>query len=208
MNKPTDLRLAELAALSYKRFTLSVGDVQILVVQEDGVVVVVVRGTSSPLDWLRGLRFVPWYSWRLGWCHSGFLKGARGVWSQLIGILAGMDGPVYLVGHSLGGAVATVLAAMLLLVGRSPVALVTFGSPRVGAARLGKILSRVPTRRYVNGSDPVPLVPWLLGFYRHVGKVIELIDTDAAIVGDHFMKDYIPHLEAHLGLDGGAARHT
>ena len=67
MSGPTDLRLAELAALSYKQFTLSIGDVQILVVQEDGAVVVAVRGSSSPLDWLRGLRFLPWYNWKLGW---------------------------------------------------------------------------------------------------------------------------------------------
>ena len=201
MSGPTDLRLAELAALSYKQFTLSVGDVQILVVQEDGAVVVVVRGTSSPFDWLRGLRFLPWYSWRLGWCHSGFLKGARLVWFKLMERLAEMDGPVYLVGHGMGGAVATDLAAMLLLVGRPPVALVTFGSPRVGAGRLGRILAGIPTRRYVNGSDPVPLVPWLLGFYKHVGKAIELADANVTIVGDHFMSDYIPHLEAHLGLE-------
>jgi hypothetical protein len=68
--------------------------------------------------------------------------------------------PIILVGHSYGGAVASVTAARLLLAdpGRD-VRLLTFGSPRPGDARLQALLSRARQIHVANVGDPVPLLP-------------------------------------------------
>ena len=66
----------------------------------------------------------------------------------------------YCVGHSLGGAVASVLA--LYVQGRNLQAihnLITFGSPKVGTSQFGDTLTGTFVCRWMNDDDPVPLVP-------------------------------------------------
>ena len=83
------------------------------------------------------------------------------------GLLAGISGkPIYVAGHSLGGAVAVVASAMI---GRDEVAACyTFGSPRVGN-RTFDVYVKPPHYRIVNGWDVVPLVPFTLMRYNHGG---------------------------------------
>ena len=88
---------------------------------------------------------------------------------------------VWVTGHSLGGALATLCALELAAsvdAGRRSgldVRMVNFGSPRVGNAAFVRLYnSLVPhSLRLVNGSDAVPTVPALLG-YRHVHHGIRL----------------------------------
>ncbi|MFO0953379.1 MAG: lipase family protein [Isosphaeraceae bacterium] len=101
--------------------------------------------------------------------------------------------PVWLTGHSLGAALATVAAETL---GRSRVkGLYTFGSPRVGD---GTFRSRfdVPCHRYVNHSDVVPHLPpgGLTGDYVHVGELC-FFDRDGRLGGD---PTPFEHLEAQF----------
>jgi len=68
--------------------------------------------------------------------------------------------PVILVGHSLGGAMAALVAASYANFTPSrPISLLTYGCPRVGDIRLKNAL--VPVRRVwmANRGDPVPAVP-------------------------------------------------
>jgi len=73
------------------------------------------------------------------------------------------------VGHSYGGAVSAVLAAMYkrFLPNRS-VELLTFGCPKPGDQRLADLLAAVPSMNIVNNDDPIPSMPpslvWLLPF--------------------------------------------
>ncbi len=65
--------------------------------------------------------------------------------------------PLFITGHSLGGAVATV-ATRRLDATRQIAACYTYGSPRVGTEEwVGRIKS--PVYRIVNSADPVPMVP-------------------------------------------------
>jgi pimeloyl-ACP methyl ester carboxylesterase len=72
-------------------------------------------------------------------------------------------------GHSLGGAIATLAAAQLRNLGYS-VALFTFGSPRVGGAKLSAFISGQQGGNYrvTHWNDPVPRVPLLIMGYVHV----------------------------------------
>jgi pimeloyl-ACP methyl ester carboxylesterase len=76
---------------------------------------------------------------------------------------------VTVVGHSLGGAIASLAAAQLRNTGLS-VALYTFGSPRIGGSRISSYISNQPggTFRVTHWNDPVPKVPLLTMGYVHI----------------------------------------
>ena len=62
-----------------------------------------------------------------GRVHDGFYDEVEKVWPELIKLIKPKNLPLYMCGHSLGGAMATIAASRL-----KTEALYTFGSPRVG----------------------------------------------------------------------------
>ncbi len=171
----TPARLAELSQRAYRESTWKAGGAEALYAEEEDAMVIAFRGTEFDFgDIVADLRGLPWPDGDLGWCHSGFVKGARRLWPRIARVVLGTPRAVVLTGHSKGAAEATLAAALMTLAGKPPKELVTFGSPRVGMGRLGRILAGVPVARYVNGADCVPRHPWPLWRYRHVGEEIRL----------------------------------
>ncbi len=80
---------------------------------------------------------------------------------------------VYLVGHSLGGAVVTLVAARLLDMGVNPeqIEVITFGAPAVGNEAFEKMYDgKFRITRIVAPDDPVPIaLRKVYGGYRHIG---------------------------------------
>lgn len=114
-----------------------------------------------------------------GQLHRGFCAAAGSVYD---GILAALpkSARVVVSGHSLGGAVATIIADWLLSGGYQVETVITFGSPRVGNRAWARTYNRLlaeRTYRIVNAGDPVPHVPWVFGTYRHVETLIYLNNT-------------------------------
>ena len=89
--------------------------------------------------------------------HRGFLR-AFGHVKDLIqaDLKSHADIPVYITGHSLGGALA--ILATRLLVSSSQGACYTFGGPRVGTSQVDDEI-KTPIYRIVNSADAVPRVP-------------------------------------------------
>jgi Lipase (class 3) len=135
--------------------------------KEKKLAVVAFRGTDAndPSDLADDADFVP-TSWQKGGrVHRGFAKALEEIWSDLQRGLQTIDCRVLFTGHSLGAAMATLLASA-----RKPDFLYTFGSPRVGDAEFVSCLEKVPNSRYVDCCDLVARIPpELLGF-THVGK--------------------------------------
>lgn len=81
---------------------------------------------------------------------------------------------VYLVGHSLGGAVVTLVAARLLDMGinAEQMEVITFGAPAVGNEAFQKMYDgKVRITRVVVPDDPVPVaLRKVFGGYRHIGS--------------------------------------
>jgi len=84
MSEGTAARVAVAARLAQAAYrespTYCWQDVHALRRDEDGVPYVSFRGTTRDLeDWLRDLEVWPERCPHLGWCHAGFLTGARAI---------------------------------------------------------------------------------------------------------------------------------
>ena len=99
-----------------------------------------------------------------GKVHVGFKGEINKVWPAIEKAIANIDS-LYITGHSLGAAMATVAASRVQSKVR---ALITFGSPRVGDAEFVKNLT-VEHYRVQNNCDDVTKVPFRLMGFRHHG---------------------------------------
>jgi len=156
---------------------VSVENAQAWVYFGAGKIVVACRGTepSQFADVLADLKTIPVRHERNGMVHSGFWEEANKVYPGILkAVKAGRKNKekVYVCGHSLGGAMAVLVAAELQPNG----GLHTFGQPRVGNAEFLKCLSDLSYYRYRNNNDIVTAVPpsWL--FFKH-GGVLRYINT-------------------------------
>ena len=89
-----------------------------------------------------------------GKVHQGFLNALKEVRDGIDRVLQPIQGKLLFTGHSLGAALATLLASI-----RNPDFLYTFGSPRVGDAEFAATLKSVSNRRYVDCCDVVARMP-------------------------------------------------
>ena len=115
--------------------------------------------------------------------HQGFYTAYKSVESRLNEIIiAHKPAPVYVTGHSLGGALAMV--ATRFIANRSEGACYTFGAPRVGNEAFAEQIF-TPVYRVVNESDGVPGVPpahwqmagliWLADRFEWMASVIPVL---------------------------------
>jgi hypothetical protein len=129
--------------------------------------VVAFRGTDKddPTDVHYDLDFKlePWP--RGGRVHAGFAHALAAVREPLNSKLQSIEGRILFTGHSLGAAMATLLASE-----RPPASLYTFGSPRVGDADFVATLKGVDNHRYVDCCDIVTRIPLEGMGYAHFGR--------------------------------------
>jgi len=170
-------------------------NIQAYAARTDESIVVAFRGTEPNVlrDWYTD------FDARLDTCplgdgagrvHDGFWRGVDGIWPALRAQLAAWSGspalPIWLCGHSLGGALALVAALRLqtdaALVGRLA-GVYTYGQPRVGDAAFASFANSLLGPRYfrfVNDLDIVPHVPpAMVSDYRHAG-VLVYFDKDGS----------------------------
>lgn len=102
-----------------------------------------------------------------GWVHNGFQTELEKVWKDVLKVMGDKlaSRKLYVCGHSLGGAMATIAASRL-----NPHALYTYGSPRVGTKKFVKNIT-CKHYRHVNNNDIVPKVPFAFLGYRHHGEL-------------------------------------
>jgi len=129
--------------------------------------VVAFRGTDKddPTDVLDDVD-VPLVDWQgTSKVFDGFKDALGEVQGPLLGALQPINYKLLITGHSLGAAVATLLASL-----KTPTALYTIGSPRVGDAAFVASLADVPSGRYVDCCDVVTELPPEALAYAHLGN--------------------------------------
>ena len=147
-------------------------------------------------DVARDLRAFPWYDERTGWAHAGFLKGARNVVEQVLLGQFHPEEPLYLAGHSLGGAMAHIAASMLCAEGFYVRDCVTFGSPRVF---IGERKLAYSATNYRHPGDPVTRVPFRWGIrYRHAPQPVELPKSSVVRWNPHAVENYVDAMEKYF----------
>jgi triacylglycerol lipase len=90
--------------------------------------------------------------------HSGFDLAARAIYDDVRPHLKN-GYKTYVTGHSLGGAVAAILAIYMIEDGAAVERVVTFGQPRFTTTDGAKRLSFMPLTRIVDENDIIPMVP-------------------------------------------------
>ncbi|MGA9436528.1 MAG: lipase family protein [Roseobacter sp.] len=108
--------------------------------------------------------------------HRGFQRDATAIYDDVIPHLR-KDWPIRITGHSLGGAIAGLLAAYFEKQGYTVERIVTFGQPKIATKLPEDFVLQVGTR-VVNNLDVVPMVPpYTPGRqYQHFGSEVILRD--------------------------------
>jgi len=141
--------------------------------QENGISIIVIRGTANDANVLSDIDVRLVSDTRTGIkLHKGFRDAAVTI-MQIIDTTKTLEHTVHVTGHSLGGAVAQIIGMWLHKRGKN-VQVFSYGSPKVS----DQVLSGgQPTHwRVVRRSDPIPFSPpWP---YRHTGLFIDSQDLD------------------------------
>lgn len=147
-----------------------------------GMAVICFRGTKEVRDWMTNLKISPVpikdeeTSVIIGSMHEGFHDAYRSLHSEIEHCLKGHEYlPLYITGHSLGGALAVV--ATWYQSSNRLGACYTFGAPRVcDQALMDKF--KTPIYRIVNGPDPVPFIPpsgRTIDFFKIVSRMLAAV---------------------------------
>lgn len=184
----SDRRLCQLCADSYTEpLHYSDGATHFLLTKEDGHTIIAFRGSDSKLDWARNFLAFP-----LSGKHAGFLASATKAWARVPS-----EGPIVLTGHSAGGAIAKLIAAFFVGVGKAPVKVTTFGAPKVfgGIFHSAYEISwhEVAGTDYVNGGDPVPLTP---AHYRRIRDLKAIGENSRIRFEDHLIAEYLTSMQS------------
>lgn len=157
------------------------------VIKHENYVVAAFRGTDEIGDWLDNINAVS-RPGPLGAVHTGFYFALMDIWPQMKSVIRAYrrtpsgdpDRPLWLTGHSLGGALATLAAATLIEADETFYGAYTYGSPRAGDqgfARNFNVEAKGKVFRFQNNSDIVTRVPARLMGYSHVGSFIYISES-------------------------------
>ncbi len=141
-------------------------DTQFYYAASKNQILIVVRGTTSIKDWTQNAQASQVnFNEGHGQVHKGFYECFQSTKTDIRDFLSSKlksDAEVIVAGHSLGGAIATLIAAYVRTNFTDKVMLYTYGSPRVGTSSFKSHYSsseRFTYHRMVNNNDIVPLVP-------------------------------------------------
>lgn len=176
--------------------------------------IIATRGTAMMADWITdarvGLQIGP------GGLpvHAGFNETFRSFAAELATFFRQHNPTrVHCVGHSLGGALATLAADYVSARRVASVELYTFGCPRVGDGFLARELTQrvgaASIHRVAHPADPVPMIPLFPFWHLPFGSAgLSIARGHAGLVsfGAHAMgESYLPGVRAHSWCSLAAA---
>jgi len=223
---------------------------QAILIKHKNYLVVSFRGTDEIADWIDNLAvirlqqikegfkatFKKWLSREqtfsanhlFGRVHQGFYQAFLDVWEtakmggKLEELMADRRLPLWITGHSLGGAMATFTGAWLAEKNIPVRGIYTFGQPRCGDKDFSlQLNAKLPNKifRFHNNNDIVPRLPARIMNFEHTGKLIYItedlkLDANPArwdrflervrgIIQDVVDRDFVPDgIEDHNIVEG------
>ncbi len=154
-------------------------DLEVGIITLSDKLIISFRGTESLKDIIYDMMFRK-IETDYGRIHIGFYHQLYDAdvyhefFNKVIELIEGYD-DIYVTGHSLGGALATLFGYNISLKTTKHINVISFASPRVGDWKWYKrFISQVNLshKRVVVSSDPIPLFPFIN--YFHVGETINL----------------------------------
>jgi hypothetical protein len=164
-------------------------DAEALAMELDQCIVIAFRGSQDAKDYVQDAKFgtEPFLvRGDVTEVHRGFLEDYESINTRLMQQVNRFKPykPVFITGHSLGGAQAILAGLDFIMAGYPVAGVYTFGQPRVGNGLFCQVydasilnhggLLHDLTWRVVNQNDIVPRVPGVLLGYRHCGNEIFL----------------------------------
>ncbi|MEW6609724.1 MAG: lipase family protein [bacterium] len=199
-------------------YPMSVKDTQALGIANDKELIIAFRGTEPDCinDWLTDINIK-----RTDGIHRGFRKAYQDIRENIrIIVKDNIFKNIYITGHSLGGALATICTLNSLDLKMNLKGIYTFGAPRCFSKRKSRIYDALYgdiSYRIVNNCDIVTRIPTRMSDYHHVAQLV-YIDNDGKLhYGDSaygFWKTFWDRVEgrleslAHLRLADGIDDHA
>lgn len=190
-------------------------DTQVFLAGNSEMILLAFRGTEPRTlqDWMTDSKMKR-KNGPYGKVHRGFKQGLQSVWpeiQQLIQEWQTQAQSLWVTGHSLGAALATLTVATFGEKAKPVHGLYTFGQPRVGGKTFAKNFNlefQSRTFRFVNNNDVVTRVPTRAMGYRHVGQVL-VFDSAGKLQADlHFWNNLVNRVVGRIedlgkpGTDG------
>lgn len=163
-------------------------DTQAFIAGNQEMLMLAFRGTASLKDWMTDIN-IDLINGPGGKVHEGFSMAISSVWRDILSFIRNerKGRALWITGHSLGAALATLAVAKLRLEKDEPVnGLYTFGQPRTGDREFQKNFDAdfvSQTFRFVNNNDIVARIPFRSMHYSHVGT-FKYIDEKGTLSED------------------------
>jgi predicted lipase len=181
---------------------------QAILVEHEDFFTMAFRGTDELVDWLDNFNLIVTPVLLLvegekldGYFHKGFWKATEDIWEPLLAKyqqfqLEDRDKqkelkqkkvrPLFITGHSLGGAMATIAATKLIHQDLPFISTYTFGQPRTMTHNTARIINGKAENRFFrfqNNNDMVTRAPARAAGYSHVGSFV-YISEDKSLHND------------------------
>lgn len=205
---PKGYRIAgEFTAKAYDSSELRFG----FVLTSDRASILAFRGSGSAVDWVSDF-IAQQTAYRpvknIGLTHKGFTDIYMSARNQIFDILKQLptDKPLFVTGHSLGGALATLASIDIASNSAFTAPIVyTFGAPRVGDPKFVRNYNSIVGThwRFQNEFDIVPHLPTLVYqspktkqtyYYMHVKGEVKRSFRMGSIAGNHILSSYFADL--------------
>lgn len=183
-------------------------------IEHESYYCMVFRGTNQKEDWLDNLKAFP-VKQLFGEFHRGFWQSVQDVWDVLYNAYSQANAqrpkPLFITGHSLGGAMAAIAAARFIQNDEPFVSVYTFGQPRAmtrDTASIFNVECKSRFYRFNNNNDLVTRVPARVMGYSHVGTYLHIASDGVIHQEIGFWYKFLDSCQdalkdfGELGLDG------
>ncbi len=185
-------------------FGVNKNSAQAALIEHEDYICIAFRGTDEPADWLDNINA---FSTKelFGEFHRGFWNSVEDVWQPINDRFRELQShrkrPLFITGHSLGGAMATVAAAKLVHEDKPFTSVYTFGQPRVVTRNTAQVFNMECKSRYYrfhNNNDIVTRVPARLMGYSHIGSYLYITDEEEIHREVGFWFRFVDHVDGAI----------